>query len=136
MTASGFRAFFPNGVTPAPAEPTNSTSHLHHLLPNMRFLAQKLEAPNYLPNFPTNGGVIEDENEEVSTSNLSAANGGLTGHSVEVTNDSGKRKPFINRCITSLANRCTIILICRFLNQSRFQKRKSIKSTIFNVQVF
>eukprot|EP00093_Oithona_nana_P013259 13259.XXX_767375_771222_1 [CDS] Oithona nana genome sequencing. len=92
MTASGFRAFFPNGVTPAPAEPTNSTSHLHHLLPNMRFLAQKLEAPNYLPNFPTNGGVIEDENEEVSTSNLSAANGGLTGHSVEVTNDSGEEE--------------------------------------------
>ena len=89
MTASGFRAFFPNGVAPTPAEPSNSTAHLHHLLPNMRFLAQKLEAPNYLPNFPTSGP-IEDENEEVSTSNLSAANSGLTGHSVEVANDSGK----------------------------------------------
>ena len=95
MTASGFRAFFPpNGATPA--APTNPPSHLHHLLPNMRFLAQKLEGPNYLPNFPTNGASVEDENEEVSTSNLSGGANGLSGHSVEVANDSGKRKHTFN----------------------------------------
>ena len=98
MTATGFRAFFPpNGAAPPPppSMPQNTPPHLHHLLPNMRFIAQKLENPNFLPNFPPEApaNLHEEESDEVSTSNMNGQNG-LSGHSHDVTNDSGKERKF------------------------------------------
>lgn len=83
MTASGFRAFFPNSTCPPPPPPPGAASHLQHLIPNMRFLAHKLENPNFFPNFPSQhqsegspstapqscqSDRDEDEGNEVSTS--------------------------------------------------------------------
>ena len=124
MTASGFRAFFP----PAPPAPTSNASsisnatQLQHLIPNMRFLAQKLEGnPNFFANFPPpqqhpsgphlaslpDRDSLEEDGNEVSTSSnvgsvgVSSQGFGMSGasnendgpnHSIDHGADSGKFK--------------------------------------------
>ena len=106
MTASGFRAFFPPNSNAMPTVPSN----LQHLIPNMRFLAQKLENPGggAFPGFPglpsqpqpppvlgTTGNpgrpmIPDDDIEEVSTSNSFNTDGAGLGHTPDHGPDSGK----------------------------------------------
>ena len=111
MTASGFRAFFPPNGGPPPAPPG---AHLQHILPSMRFLAQKLENPNFFSNFPPHlglmqqqqqssqqeqslggggSGVGEEDGDEVTTSNLGPhhfPSESTQNNSLDHGNDSGK----------------------------------------------
>ena len=102
MTASGFRAFFPpNGGPAPPPPPSRAAAHLQHLIPNMRFLAQKLENPNLFPNFPPgissppniDRNPIEEDGDEVSTSNISTNNfnpDSATNNTIDHGTESGK----------------------------------------------
>ena len=103
MTASGFRAFFPPNLGPPPSSaPTTAAAaaQLQHLIPNMRFLAQKLENPSLFPNFmppmptPLNNlertDPIEEDGDEVSTSNNGYNPESATNNSIDHGTESGK----------------------------------------------
>ena len=107
MTASGFRAFFPpNGGPPPSTAPTTAAAaaQLQHLIPNMRFLAQKLENPNLFPNFmpamstPLNNldrtNPTDEEGDEVSTSNNSYTPECAANNAIDHGTESGKSQFF------------------------------------------
>ena len=131
MTASGFRAFFPpNGRSPPP--PLNpreagaahlqqahlQQAHLQHLIPNMRFLAQKLENPGLFPNLPPGlptppsnlekNNTVDIEDNEVSASNIASndfTSDSAANSSMDHCADSGK---FIKNYNHRLENRCVL----------------------------
>lgn len=105
MTASGFRAFFPpNSIHPGH---TQQPSQMPPLIPNMRFLAQKLENPAaqagfFASNFPQqmvnnpNETVEEDGNEVSTSSNLASPSQAFCSqseqsHNLDHGNESGKQ---------------------------------------------
>ena len=116
MTASGFRAFFPpNGRSPPPPLHAREAgaahlqqahlqqAHLQHLIPNMRFLAQKLENPGLFPNLPPGlptppsnlekNNTVDIEDNEVSASNIASndfTSDSAANSSMDQCADSGK----------------------------------------------